>query len=346
MPDTQQEPQKQPRRHKWRSGDTDTCGTWCLECKLFDRILPTAFLFGVLLCLLYYITLAAPIDFPSAALMKVSPGETAADVAVRLSQKHIIRSQYLFDVFTRIYDDGKVVPGEYFFPGPQAVFTIARRLSHGDFELIPVRVTIPEGANTSQVSQLLAQKLADFDNSAFLKLASPKEGYLFPDTYFFLPGEEPTVVIASMETNFKNKIGSIASTTTGSGKPLADLLVMASLLEKEASDTHSRRIISGILWHRIAIGMRLQVDAVFPYIIGKNSLQLTRSDLKVDSPYNTYKYKGLPPGPITNPGLDSILAAATPIKTNYLYYLSDLHGNFHFSTTYAQQLANQRKYLP
>jgi UPF0755 protein len=92
--------------------------------------------------------------------------------------------------------------------------------------------------------------------------------------------------------------------------------------------------------------MPLQVDAVFPYIIGKNSLQLTHADLKVDSPYNTYVNKGLPPGPITNPGLDSILAAVNPTKSNYLFYLSDLHGNFHYSVTYAQQLANQRKYLP
>jgi UPF0755 protein len=104
-------------------------------------------------------------------------------------------------------------------------------------------------------------------------------------------------------------------------------------------------MISGILWHRISIGMRLQVDAVFPYIIGVNSLQLTKADLQTDSPYNTYLYAGLPPGPISNPSLDSILAAVTPTKTKDLYYLSDLQGNMHYCATYSCQLANKKKYL-
>ncbi len=91
--------------------------------------------------------------------------------------------------------------------------------------------------------------------------------------------------------------------------------------------------------------MALQVDAVFPYIIGKSSLELTRADLKTDSPYNTYTHKGLPPGPIANPGMTSIIAAVTPIKSNYVFYLSDKQGNFHYCATYACQLANQKKYL-
>jgi len=88
-------------------------------------------------------------------------------------------------------------------------------------------------------------------------------------------------------------------------------------------------MIAGILWHRISIGMALQVDAVFPYIIGVNSLQLTKTQLQNDSPYNTYTNKGLPPGPIANPSIDSILDAVTPTKSNYLFYLSDLHGVMH-----------------
>ena len=114
---------------------------------------------------------------------------------------------------------------------------------------------------------------------------------------------------------------------------------------EEAPDTKDRRIIAGILWKRITIGMPLQVDAVFPYIININSLQLTKSELQTNSPYNTYTNKGLPPGPIASPGLDAILAAVNPTKTNYLYYLSDLKGNMHYCPTYACQLANQRKYL-
>ena len=120
---------------------------------------------------------------------------------------------------------------------------------------------------------------------------------------------------------------------------------MASLLEREVPLTYDRRVVAGILWKRIRLGMPLQVDAVFPYIIGKNSFNLTKSDLATDSPYNTYLYKGLPAGPIANPGLDAILAAVTPLPTSYLYYLSDKYGNLHYSATYEQHLANKHKYL-
>jgi UPF0755 protein len=120
---------------------------------------------------------------------------------------------------------------------------------------------------------------------------------------------------------------------------------MASILEAEARTTETRKIISGILWKRMEIGMPLQVDAPFQYIIGKNTFQLTTNDLKFDSPYNTYKYKGLPPGPIGNPGLDAISATVNPIKTNYLYYLSDVRGNMHYAKTFAEHVINKEKYL-
>lgn len=266
-----------------------------------------------------------------------------------LKDKHIIHSTYMFEVVARMYGaKTQVVAGEYFFPSAQNVLTVARRLAHGDYELIPVKVTIPEGVNSFQMANILAQKIPDFDKQAFLEDSQSKEGYLFPDTYFFLPGQDPLVIISTLESNFQRHITDPAAEQqiTMFGKPLADIVTMASLLEKEANDSVSRRMIAGILWHRIAIGMPLQVDAVFPYILGKNTFQLSRADLRTDSPYNTYINKGLPPGPITNPGLDSILAAANPTKSNYLFYLSDMHGNFHYSVNYKEQLSNQKKYLP
>ncbi len=324
------------------------CDEWCRTWRLYDRLLPTAFLFGVLCFLLYFITIAPPIDFPGASLIKVSKNEPLEVVAQQLKEKHLIHSTVVFIQFARLYGAGTTtVAGEYFFPSSQSVITVARRLAHGNFELVPVKVTLPEGASARQYADILEKKIPDFDKEAFLEAALPKEGYLFPDTYFFLPGQDPLLVIATLESNFKEKIEdpTIAAAILASGKQLTDVITMASLLEKEASDTKSRQAIAGILWKRISINMPLQVDAVFPYIIGKNTFQLTRADLKVDSPYNTYVHKGLPPGPIANPGLSSILAAVTPIKSNYLFYLSDMQGNFHYSVTYAQQLANQRLYL-
>jgi UPF0755 protein len=120
---------------------------------------------------------------------------------------------------------------------------------------------------------------------------------------------------------------------------------MASLVEEEARTLETRRTIAGILWKRLKLGMPLQVDAVFPYIIGKNTYELSIGDLALDSPYNTYKYAGLPPAPITNPGLDAMLAAVTPTDSPYLYYLSDRNGKMHYARTHDGHLANKAAYL-
>jgi len=334
------------RAHIVRSAQT--CDALCRQWRLYDRVLPAAFLSGILGFLLYMVTIAAPLNFPSGTFIKVPKDTPIATVAQTLKDKNLIHSVYLFRFSARLFGaQGTLMAGEYFFPGPQNVFTIGRRLARGDYQLVPVRVTFPEGYTVLQMARVLEEKIADFDTQGFIEAAKAKEGYLFPDTYFFLPGQDPVSVIATLESNFKQKVSSpqVAQAIQQFGKPLSDIVVMASLLEREAAKFQDRRLIAGVLWKRISIGMPLQVDAVFPYIIGKNTFELTHADLKTPSPYNTYVHKGLPPGPIANPSIEAILAAATPIPTNYIYYLSDRTGAFHFCTTYACQLANQKRYL-
>ena len=191
--------------------------------------------------------------------------------------------------------------------------------------------------------KIILEKVPEFNYRQFIDRA--REGYTFPDTYFFRPGQSIEAILSVFENNFRVKIQRAQEVIQKSGHTQDEILIMASLLEKEAATMKDRQQIAGVLWHRIEIGMRLQVDAVFPYILGKNTFELTREDLAVDSPYNTYVYKGLPPGPINNPGLNAILAAATPIKSKYVYFLSDKEGNFHYAVTYAQHLANKAKYI-
>lgn len=340
-----------PLHHRVRRRITRTrqvCGAWCRQRRVYDRVLPLSFLFGVLFFLLYYATLAAPFNFPPASLVNIPQGETVKEAAQMLKAKGYIRSTLIFDAAARYFGTGAgVIAGEYFFPAPESVLTVAARLTAGDHELKPVRVTVPEGASSRQIAALLAQKLPDFNAQAFLALARPHEGMLYPDTYFFFPGEDPSLVLSSFLHNFQAHIDqqNTAAAITSFGKPLSAVLTMASLLEKEAPDAADRKIISGILWHRLSLGMPLQVDAVFPYIIGKYSLELTRADLATSSPYNTYTHKGLPPGPIANPSTNAIMAAVEPTKTDYLYYLSDKSGTIHYCATYACQKANARKYL-
>ena len=119
---------------------------------------------------------------------------------------------------------------------------------------------------------------------------------------------------------------------------------MASILQKEVRQPDTMKMVSGILWKRLSIGMALQVDAVFGYIFNKPTYSPSLDDLAVDSLYNTYKYRGLPPGPISNPGLDAIEAALTPTPSKYLYYLTGKDGTMHYATTFEQHIDN-RKYL-
>lgn len=295
---------------------------------------------------LYIFFVTAPFSFPNGAYVSIPSGSSVTTSAQILQQKNIVRSTFLFKATVYLLGGTRhVVAGEYFFPARTNVFAIAARLADGDFKVDPARVRVPEGATLEDIVSILSNSVPDFNVVEFMRASRGKEGYLFPDTYYFMPGQGTTAILSAFESNFNKNIAKIQNQIDAFGHPLSEVVVMASLLEREAPSTDDRRVIAGILWKRIKIGMPLQVDAVFPYIIGKNSLQLTRTDLQTDSPYNTYTNKGLPPGAIANPGLDAILAAVTPIQTNYLYYLSDKSGNIHYSTTYTQHLAAKNKYL-
>lgn len=197
-----------------------------------------------------------------------------------------------------------------------------------------IRITIPEGYAVKDIAERF-KNFRNFNGEKFLELSESKEGYLFPDTYFFTSKETPEEIIEKMENNFKVKAGDVQK----------DILIMASIIEKEARKPEDRRIISGILWKRIKEGMPLQVDAVFDYLLDKASHEITQADLKMDSPYNTYKHKGLPPTPICNPGLDAINAALNPVDSKYWYYLSDRNGTTHYAATFEQHKQNKFKFL-
>jgi UPF0755 protein len=148
-----------------------------------------------------------------------------------------------------------------------------------------------------------------------------------------------------MKNNFIEKIKTLDDKIKYFNKPLADIIKMAGILEEEARTMETRRVVAGILWKRLSMGMPLQVDSSFKYINGKISKTLTLDDLQIDSPYNSYTHKGLLPTPISNPGLGAIEAAITPIKTSYLYFLTDDAGNMHYGKTFEEHVANKEKYL-
>lgn len=208
-----------------------------------------------------------------------------------------------------------------------------------------VNVTIPEGLSVKQIGEIL-ENAKLFSKDEFIKIAQKEEGYLFPDTYRFYKDAKPEDVVLKMKENFNKKITSeILSEIQKTNRALSEVVVMASMLEEEVRSTEDRKIVAGILWKRLDQEMGLNVDAALTYILGRASNELTLGDLKYDSPYNTYRYRGLPPTPISNPGLDAISAAANPEQSRYFYYLTDKDGAVHYAVTLEEHALNKRKYL-
>jgi UPF0755 protein len=298
----------------------------------------------VIILILLSIAVFVPKKFPAGTIVRVQKDATLSDVTASLSKRQIILSKFLFKgIFSLFYGQRKVMAGDYVFDQPQNLWIVTSRLAKGEHGLPIIKVTIPEGSTVQDIAWILLKKIPDFNAPYFIKIARQHEGYLFPDTYRFYPNTTPEDVLKTLRETFNIKIKPLMISISMSGRTSSDIVIMASLLEREASSTTDREIIAGILWKRLDEKMLLQVDAPFVYITGNNFVSL--ADLKIDSPYNTYKYRGLPKGPIANPGLNAIKAAINPTKTPYYYYLSDQKGNMHYATTHDGHLVNRDKYL-
>ncbi|MFC1731926.1 endolytic transglycosylase MltG [candidate division KSB1 bacterium] len=319
---------------------------------LFSTRKKRAILFSILLLLfaLYLSLIRSPSQFPVEHIIKIEKGATLKSIAENLKSESVIRSPFFFRGTVIVLGGEKSAhAGEYYLENKEGVFTIAYRIAHGKFELTPIRVQVQEGLNTEEVALHLTNSIDTFDMTKFLSLAKEDEGYLFPDTYYFLPNVSEEEVYRTMKETFDIRLEEISEEVESfiekTGIPTEDIVTMASIIELEASDPETKRDISGVLWNRMEIGMALQVDASFAYLLNKGTSQLSLEDLEMDSPYNTYKYRGLPPGPIANPGLDSILAAVTPTKSDYFYYLADKDGMTHFSKTFAEHSRKKALYI-
>lgn len=312
--------------------------------QLFSTIFLLVVLFAVFA---YSFFIGPPRDFnKSGKLFTISSGETLTGIANDLVKNSIISNPICVKVFATFLGQRRgSKAGDYYFPEPVSCFSVAARIVHGDYGLFPVKVTLVEGLNSREIAKFLLNKFPSFDEAGFIKLANEKEGFLFPDTYFFFPNIKPEDVTTALENNFQVKIAPLEGEIKKSGRSLSEIITMASIVEDEAKTTEDRKIVAGILWKRIKLGMPLQVDAPFRYLDGKGTFDLTTSDLATSSPYNTYTHKGLPPTPIGNPGLDSILAALRPEKTNYLYFVSNKKGVIHYATTFEEHQTNRELYL-
>lgn len=273
----------------------------------------------------------------------VNQGETAYQIGQNLQKTNLIKNAIAFRIYAQVTQAARVIqPGSYELPGNLWVPQIINKLLDGPTE---IWVTIPEGfrreeiANKFITSLELSGEQAESFRSSFLELTQGKEGYLFPDTYLVAKEVTPQEVITLMSNNFKTKVN--FSTTN-------QQITLASILERETRTDEERPIVAGILTNRINAGWPIQADATIQYVIGDSENYwptVTPADLQIDSAYNTYTNTGLPPTPISNPGLSSIKAATNPSATEYWYYIHDKNGQIYYATTLEEQNANIAKYL-
>lgn len=294
----------------------------------------------------YYYEIKPPTTFPQGELVTVTAGNSLKAVAQELEDQHVVASAMTFEWLTRALGGAASMhSGDYIFKQPRSVLFVARSIMNGYFGLEPVRIRIPEGTTAEEMAPLLAKKLPRFNAEIFVEKGKSYDGYLYPDTYFFLPNATEDVVLQTLRETFDKKISDLQEDIDASGFSLNEIVTIASLLEKEAHIYRDRRMIAQVIYNRLAIHMPLQIDAAFLYFLGRTTFSLTREDLQYDSPYNTYRYKGLPPGPITNPSYASIKAALEPIPHDYIFYLADYSGVTYYSKTYEEHLHKKRLYL-
>lgn len=295
---------------------------------------------------LFYFYLSPPRDFPTGKVITIKNGTLFGATAVQFENENLVRSKNMLKLCVAMSGgDKRIGAGEYIFKEPIGTCALALRLIKGITGIPLFRATVTEGMSNQNIANVLAPNLPDFDPKLFVENAHIYEGYLFPDTYFLAMNATAQVVETTMRNNFDKKITPLKSIIELSGRSLKDVVIMASILEKEARTPEDQALVSGILWKRIKIGMPLQVDATFSYLLGKKSSELTSSDLAIKSGYNTYKNKGLPVGPIGNPGLLAIEAALNPKESPYFYYLSDKQDIIHYAKTFEEHKANKAKYL-
>ena len=283
------------------------------------------------------------VELPEPNIYEIVPGATSREIAYDLARKHIIRFPRIFNLYLSLRSlDTELQAGRYEFPETRmSLREIAKFLTSGA-KAKEVEFTVPEGYTNKQIAVLLEMKGLVPKGVFSLNL----EGYLFPDTYRVYENATGGQIIDTMRRNFEKKVSvPLLPEIEKSGRTLLEVVIMGSLLEREVQTEADMKKVADILWRRIDSGWALEVDSTLKYEIGGKSPSLTYDELQIDSPYNTYKYKGLPPTPIGNPGLKAITAAIYPETNDYWFYLSKPGGETVFAKTLQEQNLNKVRYL-
>lgn len=310
-------------------------------------------LFVFLLCLFvvgaiwwFYATSPAT-NIASTSEFVIGPGQSIRTIATNLQQKGLIKSAFAFLILVKTSGlEGKIQAGDFKLSSNDTPLTIAKNLTKGSED---VWITIPEGLRSEEISDIFQKKLPTFSTSWREQLDN-NEGYLFPDTYLFPRNATVDEIIRIMKNNFNEKY-QLALQQKKVDLTESQIVTLASIVEREAITQHDKQLVASVLENRLQIGMALGSDVTLEYALGYQQNEktwwkkdLNSDDLALLTPYNTRLNAGLPPTPVSNPGLISLEAVVNPPSSNYFYYVSDKNGVLHFATTLEQHNANVARY--
>jgi len=295
---------------------------------------------------LFFLYVSGPAGTAKGTVIQISTGMTSAEIAGMLKKKGLIKSAFFFRTVAHLRGyDTKIRAGTYTLPKKMGTSELAYYL----VTTIPVppdiKITVIEGLTIKETASIFFRK-AKVDSVLFVFYAQRKatadslgidnatlEGYLYPDTYYIREGARPMEVIDKMVSRFRQVFAdSLKERFASFGFTVNQTITLASIIEVEAACDEERPIISAIFHRRLKMGMPLQANPTVQYALGTKR-RVYNGDLTVESPYNTYLHKGLPPGPVASPGMKSVFAALYPAETNYLYFVADNEGKHFFSKT-------------
>lgn len=309
---------------------------------------------------------AAPSSSSETVEVTVEPGTPVRELGVRLEREGVIRSRWLFEGWLRASGDApRIQAGTYEFPRNLTLPAVVDRLLEGATVL--VTVTIPEGLRIEEAAGAAARGPAEVDSAAFARLAtdpvlvdsllpssffaepaqtpSTLEGYLFPETYRVDPATDARDLVGIMVEEFRETFEAEWLARADSiGRSVHEIVTLASIVEEEARVAEERPVIAGVFWNRLGEGMRLEADPTVQYALGGHRDRVLYRDLEVESPYNTYRVEGLPPGPIASPGRASLEATLWPDSVPWLFFVATGEGGRHaFSRTLREHESKRRE---
>jgi len=330
------EPQTElPKRRRWLR-----FLTWFVVIKLTTITIAIAIL---------YLLYQPPADFEPQTFT-IEPGESLLSIAHQLAQQQIVQSELMLFTILRFWQDPtQIKAATYTFDEPHTALEVAQLLVEGEFGNDLTSLTFIEGMRVQEFAWTASELLPNVTEVDFLEQATGLEGTLFPETYF-VPADFTTAdLIELMATTHTQRVDELLGDTINT-LSTDDIVILASIVEREANTPQSKGLVAGVFMNRLAIGMPLQADASIEYVINTPLGELPPGQLaaelrELDSPYNTYLYSGLPPTPIGNPGAVALAAVISPTPSDYFYYITGNDGEFYYAETYNAHLNNIERHL-